>query len=111
MPSTLPFQSAGSRYTAPIVEPLTGDSVACTSQNAGVPVEGLAGTGVDDTIVVPAIEAVARSLHAFCAHASLDVRRTPMTASDVITRRGECRWRVSIARRVYRLRVVFPRDL
>jgi hypothetical protein len=66
----------GRRYTAPIVEPATGDSVACTSQNDGVPVAALAGTVLAEAIDVPGIDTAESAVHASCAETALEAART-----------------------------------
>ena len=61
-------------------EPSTGEIVACTSQNAGVPLVVFTGTVFDETIPVCAIDIDASALHASCADTIPDDARAAMAA-------------------------------
>jgi hypothetical protein len=91
--------------------------IACTSQNAGVPVDAFAGTGFDEMIEAPEIEtAPASALHASCPETMLDAivtitatiaksastveRWLPILMMDVSVQLLPCRqrgWRSSFA--------------
>jgi len=79
------------------VEPVTGDSVACTSQNDGVPLASLAGTVLAETIDVPGIDTADSAVHASCADAALDVTSVMIAAYEATTRTVEKRCKVGIA--------------
>ena len=58
--------------TAPMRDPSAGDSVACTSQNAGVPAAGLAAICVAETTAVPRMVTETSALHASCDEPACD---------------------------------------
>ena len=58
------------------MEPATGDSVACTSQNAGAPVAALAGTVLAEAIDVPGIDTAESAVQASCAETALEAAKT-----------------------------------
>jgi hypothetical protein len=68
-----------------MVEPATGDSVACTSQNDGAPVVALAGTVLAETIDVPGTDVADRAVQASCADAVLDVTSPRIAAYAAMT--------------------------
>jgi hypothetical protein len=77
-------------------DPSTGEIVACTSQNAGVPVEAFAGIDLDEETEAPEIGADVSALHESCADTPLDAAN-PIIAMYAMTLRAiDSRWMMRI---------------